>query len=87
MSWHRYNRVKIIEKSSNGYVEVLFVDKAEFLDIKLHLLLTIHPDLITYLPFQVNINNLVKYRLISFKLKHSLFRKYSCFLKYFFVFF
>ncbi|XP_060864055.1 putative ATP-dependent RNA helicase TDRD12 isoform X2 [Metopolophium dirhodum] len=49
---NKYNRVKIIEKSGSGDVEVLFVDKAEFFYIKLHLLLTIHPDLITYLPFQ-----------------------------------
>ncbi|XP_015363727.1 PREDICTED: putative ATP-dependent RNA helicase TDRD12 [Diuraphis noxia] len=48
----KFNRVKIIEKSGNGFVEVLFVDKAEFLNIKIHFLLTIHPDLITYLPFQ-----------------------------------
>ncbi|XP_025202131.1 putative ATP-dependent RNA helicase TDRD12 [Melanaphis sacchari] len=47
-----YNRVKIIEKHVNGIVEVFFVDKAEFFNIKLHLLFTIHPDLITYLPFQ-----------------------------------
>lgn len=49
---NKYSRVKIIEKSGSGVVEVLFVDKAEFLNVKLHLLLTIHPDLITYLPFQ-----------------------------------
>ncbi|CAI6365293.1 unnamed protein product [Macrosiphum euphorbiae] len=49
---NKYNRVKIIEKFDNGDVEVLFVDTGEFIYIKFHLLLTIHPDLITYLPFQ-----------------------------------
>lgn len=47
-----FSRVKIIENFGDGTVEVFFVDKAEFLNIQLHLLLTIHPDLITYLPFQ-----------------------------------
>ncbi|XP_060837177.1 putative ATP-dependent RNA helicase TDRD12 isoform X2 [Rhopalosiphum padi] len=47
-----YNRIKIIEKCGNGIVEVFFVDTGDFFNIKLHLLLIIHPDLITYLPFQ-----------------------------------
>jgi len=60
--WLRYNRIKIIEKCGNGIVEVFFVDTGDFFNIKLHLLLIIHPDLITYLPFQVNINIVVKFK-------------------------
>lgn len=51
----RYYRVQIISILSTQ-VEVMFVDLGEIYAIESNSLLTIHPDLVVQLPFQVKIN-------------------------------
>ncbi|XP_050427955.1 putative ATP-dependent RNA helicase TDRD12 [Adelges cooleyi] len=49
----QYNRAMVTSILDNNYVEVLFVDHGEFLDVKRNSLRTIQPNMISDLPFQI----------------------------------
>ncbi|XP_050523372.1 putative ATP-dependent RNA helicase TDRD12 isoform X2 [Daktulosphaira vitifoliae] len=50
---NKYNRAKVTTIRNNKYVEVLFVDYGEYKDVKRSSLVSIHPNLISDLPFQI----------------------------------